>query len=85
MRQNLQNCLDQIKVECVVLNALTVDAALPPDICAFGELVRHRLRRSRSTWFVTSFFRSQAPLNADNLNGRPTSRFATRRETLGNL
>jgi hypothetical protein len=32
MRQNLQNCLDETKVERVVLNALTVDAALPPDI-----------------------------------------------------
>jgi hypothetical protein len=29
--------LDPTKVERVVFNALTVDAALPPDICAAGE------------------------------------------------
>jgi hypothetical protein len=29
-------------VERVVLNALTIDAALPPDICAFGDC--HRLQ-----------------------------------------
>jgi hypothetical protein len=31
-------------VERVVLNALADNAALPPDICAFGESVCHRLR-----------------------------------------
>jgi hypothetical protein len=30
-------------VERVVLNALTENAPLPPDIRAFGDLVRHRL------------------------------------------
>jgi len=31
-------------VERVVLNPLTNNAALPPDICAFGESVCHRLQ-----------------------------------------
>jgi hypothetical protein len=47
MKQNLQNCFDQIKV--VVLNALTIDAASPPDICAFGDSSAIAFGRSRFT------------------------------------
>jgi hypothetical protein len=42
MRQNLQNCSNQTKVERVVLNALAFDAALPPDIRASGDCSCHR-------------------------------------------
>src|SRR6266542_477067 len=38
-----------LKVERVVLNALTKDAALPPDICAFGDCSAIVFRRCRST------------------------------------
>jgi len=36
-------------VERVVLNALATSAALPPDICAFGDSTAIVFRRSRST------------------------------------
>jgi hypothetical protein len=49
IRQNLQNCFDQIKVERVVLNALGLDAASPPDICAFGDLSAIAFRHGESS------------------------------------
>jgi hypothetical protein len=38
-----------LEVERVVLNALPKAAALPPDICAFGDCFAIVFRRSRST------------------------------------
>jgi hypothetical protein len=45
---NLQ-IAETIKVERVVLNALVVDAALPPHICAFGDLSAVAFRHGESS------------------------------------
>jgi hypothetical protein len=101
MRQNLQNCLDQIKENSRAITLLreflsrSVVLFKAPRIVAQASSLWDRRTSCLSIAQTLAGRMPASPtakmavlllsLNADSLSGRPTFRFGVRREILGNL